>query len=117
MKREPVPRKGSVTDNEYLVLKALIPDPLHGYGVIKEIEARTQGEVKLSITSLYAALHRLQTAGLTKVVGDEIVDGRARKTYEITSLGDEAIARKERVINQMQTGKKRSADRPNRAEA
>ena len=63
MKRESVRRQGSVTDNEYFVLKALIPNPLYGYRVIKEIEARTLGQVKLSVASLYDTLHRLQTAG------------------------------------------------------
>ncbi len=117
MNRESSRRKGGITDNEYFVLTALIPSPLHGYGVIKEIEARTQGEVKLGITSLYTALHRLQTAGLIDQIGEGIVDGRARKTYQITSLGEEAIARKERAINQMQTAKRRLASRPNEAQA
>ncbi len=117
MKRERARRHNSVTDNEYFVLKALIPNPLYGYRVIKEIEARTLGAVRLSVASLYDTLHRLETAGLVKQLGDEIVDGRVRRTYEITGGGEEAVAWKERAINQMQTGSERLADRPNEAEA
>ncbi len=112
MKRESGRRHGSLTDNEYFVLKALSSSPLYGYRVIKEVETRTLGEVRLSMASLYDALHRLQTAGLVEQVGDEIVDGRVRRMYEITGYGEEAIAGKERAINRMQAAHEGFAGRP-----
>ncbi len=92
-----------ITDNDYFVLTALVPDPLHGYQIVKEIDRRTDGEKKLSLASLYDTIRKLEQSGLIQLVGEpEVVDGRARKTYEITASGGDAIVSKERLLLQMQ---------------
>lgn len=82
-----------LTETEYFVLSALVPTPLYGYRIVKEIEDRTRGDVKLSLASLYDALHRLQEVGLIEEFGQEVVDGRARKTYRLTAVGESALTR------------------------
>ncbi len=48
----------------YGILLALADEPRHGYGTIKEIEARTGGEMSPGTGTVYLALHRLEEDGL-----------------------------------------------------
>lgn len=53
-----------LTTPVFQILLALIDQPLHGYAIIQDIEARTGGEVMLTASTLYAALKRLLDTGL-----------------------------------------------------
>ena len=90
-----------LTDIEYEVLRAMLPRPLHGYGIQKEISAATQGKVKLGFGTLYAALHRLLEDGLIQRESDTNVEGRLRRSYRVTGLGEQAIEQKEALIRGM----------------
>jgi DNA-binding PadR family transcriptional regulator len=46
------------------VLLALAGDDLHGYAILKDVELRTDGEVKLSTGTLYGIIKRLLNDGL-----------------------------------------------------
>ena len=87
-----------VTDNQYLVLKALVPGPLHGYAIRKVIQDGTEGKLKLSLATLYDALHRLLEDGLIQRHGDKVIQGRVRRTYRITGLGERATTEKELLL-------------------
>ncbi|GGT29729.1 PadR family transcriptional regulator [Nonomuraea spiralis] len=65
-------------EQSYLVLLALSDGPLHGYGVIKAVRELSEDRVRLGAGTLYGALDRLTEAGLARVVGEEVVDGRHR---------------------------------------
>ena len=41
----------------------------------------------LRVTTLYASLDRLVREGRIRAAGEEVVDGRARRYYEITDAG------------------------------
>jgi PadR family transcriptional regulator PadR len=71
----------------YLVLTALAGGRLHGYGVIRDVESISGGQVRLRAGTLYATLDRLAGEGLVEVVGEEVVDGRARRYYQLTASG------------------------------
>lgn len=71
----------------YYTLAALLDGPLHGYGIIKRGEELSRGEVRLTAGTLYATLDRLVERGLVAEAGREIVDGRARRYYELTDAG------------------------------
>jgi DNA-binding PadR family transcriptional regulator len=79
----------------FQILLSLADADFHGYAIILDIRERTDGEVSLTASTLYAALRRLLDAGLL----DEIdppgpdVDPR-RRYYRITKLGRE-VARLE----------------------
>jgi DNA-binding PadR family transcriptional regulator len=75
----------------FLVLTTLAEGPQHGYAVMKSVEELSGGSVQLRPGSLYATLDRLADAGLIREAGDEVVDGRARRYYELTSLGAERL--------------------------
>jgi PadR family transcriptional regulator, regulatory protein PadR len=48
---------------DLLVLKALSAQPLHGFGLSRWIEDRTNNELEIVDSALYKALHRLEDVG------------------------------------------------------
>ncbi|MFI5531432.1 PadR family transcriptional regulator [Kitasatospora sp. NPDC051853] len=75
-----------------LLLTALADAPRHGYALIQEVEAISGGRVKMRTGTLYGALDRLLQQGLIEVAAEEIVDGRARRTYALTEGGRGVLA-------------------------
>jgi PadR family transcriptional regulator PadR len=76
----------------FWILTALVDRPRHGYGVISEAEALSEGQVRLQAGTLYAALDRLAAEGLVEVDREETVDGRARRYYRLTDSGSATLA-------------------------
>jgi len=74
----------------YLVLLSLADGPTHGYGIIKEVERRTDGRTRIEAGTLYAAIKRLREQGLLRPVG-EAAGSRRRRDYELTSVGREVL--------------------------
>ncbi len=75
----------------YFVLASLLDGPLHGYGIIKRAAELSDGRVKLATGTLYTALDRLAAAGYVRLVSEEIVNGRARRSYGLTDAGGAAL--------------------------
>ncbi|MFB3069651.1 MAG: helix-turn-helix transcriptional regulator, partial [Gemmatimonadales bacterium] len=48
---------------DMLVLKALEPDPMHGYDIARVIEVSTNDVLRVEEGSLYPALHRMERRG------------------------------------------------------
>ena len=76
----------------FLVLAALADGRKHGYAIIAEAEAISHGRVSLRGGTLYAALERLEADGLVEKAGDEVVEGRLRRYYELTDRGAGILA-------------------------
>ncbi|GAA1245462.1 hypothetical protein GCM10009665_40400 [Kitasatospora nipponensis] len=75
-----------------LLLTALADAPRHGYALIQEISAISHGRVTMRTGTLYSALDRLLQEGLIRVESDEVVDGRARRTYALAEPGRAELA-------------------------
>jgi PadR family transcriptional regulator, regulatory protein PadR len=75
----------------YFTLAALLDGPLHGYAIAKRAEEVSDGRVRLTAGTLYAALERLLERGLVAVEGEEVVSGRARRYYRLTPAGGTAL--------------------------
>ena len=75
----------------FLVLTALADMPRHGYAVIREVERLSDGQTKLRTGTLYTALDRLARDGLIRVAGEEVVESRLRRYYELTAVGRTAL--------------------------
>jgi DNA-binding PadR family transcriptional regulator len=75
----------------YFVLASLLDGPLHGYAIIKRAEDLSRGRVKLATGTLYTALDRLTAEGYVRLVSEEIVSGRARRSYGLTDAGTAAL--------------------------
>jgi len=76
----------------FLILAALAEEPVHGYGVIRAVQALSQGDVVLRPGTLYGALDRLTEQGLVEVDREEAVEGRLRRYYKLTDSGAAALA-------------------------
>ncbi len=75
----------------FLILTALLEEPLHGYALLAEVERVSGGRVQLRVGTLYAALDRLADEGLVAVESEEVVRGRLRRTYRVTATGAEVL--------------------------
>jgi PadR family transcriptional regulator, regulatory protein PadR len=75
----------------YFVLASLLDGPLHGYAIIQRTEQLSGGRIKLATGTLYTALDRLTAEGHVELVREEIVNGRARRSYGLTSSGAGAL--------------------------
>jgi DNA-binding PadR family transcriptional regulator len=74
-----------------LLLAVLERGPLHGYAVIEALRARSDGSLDLPTGTIYPALRRLERAGYV-ASSWSTVNGRERRTYELTDAGRRALA-------------------------
>lgn len=90
----------TVTPLTYSILLALADDARHGYGVIKEIEARTGTSSAPSTGALYLALQRMEGEGLIAEAEGAGEDGgdRRRRYWALTDRGREVAADESRRL-------------------
>jgi DNA-binding PadR family transcriptional regulator len=68
------------------ILLSLSDQPRHGYALIKDIEAASDGRVRLSTGTLYGAIRRLLEDSWIEPV--ELADkSRDKQAYKLTALG------------------------------
>ena len=80
-----------IREPSYFVLASLLDGPLHGYAIIQHAEELSDGRVRLATGTLYTALDRLTGEGYVELVREEIVNGRIRRSYGLTSSGAGAL--------------------------
>jgi DNA-binding PadR family transcriptional regulator len=86
---------GPLTPAMFHVLLALAGEDLHGYAILKEVELRTGGKVKLSTGTLYGIIKRLLADGLVierRSRPAEAEDDERRRYYRMTEKGREVAA-------------------------
>jgi PadR family transcriptional regulator PadR len=66
---------------------------MYGYEITQKVKAITDGGFNLKEGALYPALHKLEAEGLVET-SSEMVDGRMRKYYELSSDGQTAALNK-----------------------
>ena len=78
------------------ILLALLDQPRHGYAIIQDVEARTDGELRMSAGTLYRSVARMVEQGLIAEVERRraVSDDARRRYYRITPFGT-ACARAE----------------------
>jgi DNA-binding PadR family transcriptional regulator len=77
------------------ILLALSGGERHGYAIMKQAEADSQGKVKMGPGTLYGSLARMIDAGLIRESNSKIdpeMDDERRVYYGITGSGREALA-------------------------
>lgn len=77
------------TDLQLAVLTALVGARMHGYALVRGAESVLGRSV--AIATAYACFESLAARGWIEPDGDEIVNGRARRYYQVTALGSEAL--------------------------
>ena len=75
----------------YFVLASLLGGPLHGYAIMKRAGQLSDGRVRLATGTLYTALDRLAADGHVRLVSEETVGGRVRRSYGLTEDGAAAL--------------------------
>jgi DNA-binding PadR family transcriptional regulator len=76
----------------FMILTALANGSQHGYGIITDVEEISGGRVVLRPGTLYAALERLRADELIEMEREEIVDGRLRRYYRLTTAGTKRLS-------------------------
>jgi len=83
-----------LSESVFFIVLSLAAGPRHGYAILKEVEALSEGRVVLSTGTLYGALKRMLEDGWIERMdeaepGDANpqAGGRERKTYRLTDLG------------------------------
>lgn len=71
----------------FFILLSLTPDARHGYAIMQDIAALSDGRVKLSTGTLYTALKRLLDDGWIEAVESADADPRRRQAYRLTPTG------------------------------
>jgi len=86
------------------ILLAVVDDDRHGYAILREVEERTGGKVKLGAATLYRSLERMLEQGLIVEVDErpapELDDDR-RRYYRITPFGRNAARAEVRRLTQI----------------
>ena len=88
----------------FQILLSLVDDSLHGYAIIQDIRARSGGEVRLTASTLYAAVKRLLDAGWIEEIDRPratVGDDQRRRYYRITALGREAARAEARRLERL----------------
>src|SRR5690242_9568731 len=84
-----------LTPLAFHVLMAVADAGRHGYAIIQEVDARTDGLIRLRSGTLYTLLQRLLVEGLIVESNDRPrseEDDERRRYYELTALGREVLA-------------------------
>jgi DNA-binding PadR family transcriptional regulator len=99
-----------LTPAVFNILLALADGEKHGYGIMLEVEAKTNGQVLMGPGTLYGSIKRMLTAGLIEEsderVDPEMDDPRRRSYYRLTDLGRRTLRMEaQRLASQVQLAK------------
>jgi DNA-binding PadR family transcriptional regulator len=90
-----------LTPLAFQVLLALADSERHGYGIIREVDERTDGLIRLRTGTLYTLLQRLLDEDLIETSNarpDPEDDDERRKYYRLTALGKDVLAAEARRL-------------------
>ena len=79
---------------EPLMLFIISDLPMHGYRVAKELEQRSNGYFKLTGSTVYSALRRLEKNGLVLSSWQQVAKKQKRRYYQLTEKGYRIMAEK-----------------------
>lgn len=97
--------------SSFWIVTALAAGRKHGYEILHDVN-ETSGADFLKVTTLYAALERLEREGLIAADGEEIVNGRARRYFRLTDPGQQSLAAEVDALEaQTQIARSRLAER------
>jgi DNA-binding PadR family transcriptional regulator len=86
------------------ILVSLADRDRHGYSILLDVAERTNGELRLSPSSLYASIKRLLHEGLIEELAerpDPREDDERRRYYRLTRLGRKVAEAEARRLEQL----------------
>ena len=93
-----------LTTPVFQILLSLVDEDLHGYAIIQDVAERTGGEVRLTASTLYAAVKRLLDTGWIEEVAQRPRaerDDPRRRYYRITRVGRAAARAEARRLERL----------------
>ena len=84
-----------LTPRVFHILLALVDEEQHGYRIMKEVETRSGGKVRIGPGTLYEAIQRLVKNRLIEESSDRPdadMDDQRRRYYRLTQLGRGVLA-------------------------
>jgi transcriptional regulator len=88
---------------DLLVLKVLVPGPMHGYAISQRIQQVSREVLQVQQGSLYPALHRLERRKWVKAEWAATENHRRAKYYRLTAGGrrrlEEEVSNWERIAS------------------
>src|SRR6478752_5217563 len=75
-----------ISEPVFLILVSLADTPRHGYALMKDIEALSEGRVRLSTGTLYGAIRRLLEDGWIERFAQKDTS-RDKQAYRLTTAG------------------------------
>lgn len=76
---------------DYLILRTLSWGALHGFGIARWLEQRTDANLSVEEGTLYPALHRLERRKLIRGEWRMTENRRRAKYYSLTAAGERAL--------------------------
>ncbi len=77
-----------MTETTYYIMLSLL-NPLHGYGIMQQVEQLSGGHVQIAPGTMYGALENLKKQKLIQMLPEE--SQQRRKVYQLTDLGKEVL--------------------------
>ena len=78
---------------DLLILKTLVREAMHGWGISKRIQQLSGDVLSVQQGSLYPALHRLEQQGWIAAEWKDTDLGRSAKFYSLTREGTQQLER------------------------
>jgi len=86
------------------ILLALADQERHGYGIMQEVAAITQGRTRMGPGTLYGSIKRMRRASLIAESDerpDSELDDERRRYYRLTGLGRRALVAEARRLSNL----------------
>jgi PadR family transcriptional regulator, regulatory protein PadR len=77
---------------DLLILRALVPEPMHGYGIASRLKQVSDDVLQVGESSLYPALQRLLMNGWVKAQWGASENNRRARFYTLTPAGHKQLA-------------------------
>lgn len=89
---------------DLVILKTLTLGPMHGFGISRDIRARSGGTLELQDAALYQALHRMNRAGWIQSEWGQSENNRRAKFYALTAAGEQRLTSESRSFRRYVEG-------------
>lgn len=84
---------------DFLILAVLTAEPLHGYGIVQELERISDGRIQLRPGDVYRVLYRMHRQGLIEPLEPEQRADERRTYYGITKRGRTVAEAEARLLS------------------
>jgi len=81
---------------DMLVLKALLLEPMHGWGISERLQQWSESVLQLNQGTLYRSLYRLERQGLIKSDWKTTENNRRARYYALTAVGRRKLTQEEK---------------------